>query len=131
MTDETIDYTIERLHDPNALFVRITPTFTASKSLKPYYEEMIIWLDKEPTPIETIIDMTNAHIVFNELLAATKAMQGIGNDPNQHRNNIGFILITDSRMMKLAMEGLHKLGIVRQVQVVNSLDDALALIKVS
>lgn len=125
------DYTIERLHDPDALFVHITPTFTASKSLKPYYEEMIIWLDKEPAPIETIIDMTNAHIVFNELLTATNAMQDIGNDPNQHHNNIGFILITDSRMMKLAMEGLHKLGIITRVRVVNSVDDALALIKAS
>ena len=123
-----MSYTIERFDNPRHYRVKINEDFDAGNDIKQYFEDLCSRLDLESTPITSIVDIMDIRFSVNALLQSTKDLQALKVNPAQHPMSEHLILISNSPMMRLSIDGFRKFGIVKTVHIVETLGEALTLL---
>lgn len=125
-----MSYTVEKISNPNAILVVWNEDYSISKEWTLSVEEIVSLLDEVDEPLRIINDATAFQISVNDLLEGTGSLLKSGNLLN-HPMLKGFITVTSSAMLKRSVDGLRKLGLSQDHQVVDSVEEALDLISSS
>lgn len=123
-------YSVERLSHPSSYLVRYTADFHGEEATLSVYQELSNLLDTEFEPISIIFDLSQLDITVNDLMVSSKILtQSKDLNPVNHPMAQQSILITNSSMIRLSIEGFRKFGgVVKDMRAVSSLDEALQLL---
>lgn len=123
-----MSYTIERKNNPAHYLVTMPEDFNLDTDLVAYFRELARDIKNEAKPLSVVLDMLNYSVSLNDLLSATKDLMDIDENPYQHPNAKQLIIVTDSKMIKMSMDGFRKFGIVKKFHAVDSLNEAMRLV---
>lgn len=118
-------YTIERLKTPPAYLVTFSAATDYEAQFQQYREELDAALTSEAEPITVIMDVLDIVASVDSLSSLTGKSMKAEIQPLQNPNCKGLILVTDSRLVSYAVEGLKKFGIADQIQAFASIEEAL------
>lgn len=122
-----MSYTIERLTNYPAILVTFNEDFQIPEEFLDYATETHAMLDREPEPVYIITDITNFNVSVNNLLQGTKLALNPEANVAKNPKTYGSIIVTDAGLLKRSVDGFRKLGIVDDLKVVTSLEEALEL----
>lgn len=123
-------YTLERLDVPAAYLLSFDVGFDIQNEMKALNIDLIDKLDNDVAESLVIIaEIDNLHLSLSNIMNGTKETLDSGFNPNHHPKVTKTIIISDNGLLKMSLGGLGKLGLLKDAQVVGSLDAALALAK--
>ena len=118
-------YRIERLKTPPAYLVTFSAATDYENQFQQYREELDAALTRESDPITVIMDVLEIAASVDSLSSLTNKSMKSEIQPLQNPKCKGLILVTDSRLVSYAVEGLKKFGIANQIQAFASVEEAL------
>jgi hypothetical protein len=124
-----MSYNINRLAEHPAFLVSINKDFNIGKEMPPFFSEIKTMLDQELNPLSVILDMTQFTMSFDDFLKGTQiSMSSRNENPAVHSMTKEFIIIAESSLWKMSLDGFRKLGAMRDARIVKTLDEALSIL---
>ena len=123
-----MSYSIERFSHPQAIFVTIHSDFNFAEEASIYSHQLVEMLEKEPTPIYIIMDLSTFKLPLQELFSVTKELIQTDVKPYQHPNCLEVIVVTDATLWKASLDGFVSFGILKSVRAAATVEDALQMV---
>lgn len=119
-------YDIQRSENP-VIYILITfyESFTVKADMGSYISKTMKMLDGESAPVPVILDMTRYSMSFDEFLDGVKIAHDNAANPALHSNTKDFVVVSKNPVWKFSIDGFHKFGIVKNIQLVATLDEVL------
>jgi hypothetical protein len=119
-----MSYSIERLEDHPVLLITYNADFQVPEELEQQLHDANTYLDRESDPITVILDTGDYTSTVQDLMTSTRYLMTADNQIPNHPMTAKTILVTDMRMLKMGMDGMHRMGIVQNIDLVTALEEA-------